>query len=160
MGKIKKPELTPMQQQALENGYCNGSSHVFCMRCKAVLLKAQGLSSPKMGGQLEMHRVLVNNWVKRFMAEGLKGLGTRPGRGHQTYYRHTGRGNHPAGYRERPLQCPDCQGAMGEGNRKDCLRRDLQTFLKRIGAKFGCIRKRRKGNPSPQLCQYKLWELQ
>lgn len=81
MGKIKKLELTPVQQSALENGYRNGSSHAFRMRCKAVLLKAQGLSSPKIGEQLGMHQVSVNNWVRRFVSEGLKGLETRPGRG-------------------------------------------------------------------------------
>lgn len=81
MGKIKKLELTPVQKSALENGYRNGSSHAFRIRCKAVLLKAQGLSSPKICEQLEMHQVSVNNWVKRFVSEGLKGLETRPGRG-------------------------------------------------------------------------------
>lgn len=81
MGKIKKLELTPVQKSALENGYRNGSSHAFRIRCKAVLLKAQGLSSPKIGEQLEMHQVSVNNWVKRFVSEGLKSLETRPGRG-------------------------------------------------------------------------------
>ena len=44
MGKIKEIRLSPMQQSALEDGYRNGSSHAFRMRCKAVLLKAQGLS--------------------------------------------------------------------------------------------------------------------
>lgn len=81
MGKITKMELTPMQQKALESGYRTGSSHAFRMRCKAVLLKAQGLSSPQIGERLEMHQVSVNNWVRRFLAEGLKGLETRPGRG-------------------------------------------------------------------------------
>lgn len=81
MGKITQLELTPMQRKALENGYRNGSSHAFRMRCKAVLLKAQGLSSPQIGAQLEMHQVSVNNWVRRFVAEGLRGLETRPGRG-------------------------------------------------------------------------------
>lgn len=81
MGKIKKLELAPVQQSALEDGYRNGSSHAFRMRCKAVLLKAHGLSSPQIGEQLEMHQVSINNWVKRFLSEGLKGLETRPGHG-------------------------------------------------------------------------------
>ena len=51
------------------------------MRCKVVLLKAQGLSSPQIGERLEMHQTTVNNWVKRFEEEVIKGLGTRPGRG-------------------------------------------------------------------------------
>lgn len=81
MGKIKTLELTPMQQAALENGYRNGASHSFRMRCKAVLLKAHGLSSPKVGKHLEMHQVSVNKWVRRFESEGRDGLETRPGRG-------------------------------------------------------------------------------
>lgn len=81
MGKIKTPELTPMQETALENGYRKGASHAFRIRCKAVLLKAQGLSSPQIGLQLEMNQASVNNWVKRFESEGIKGLETRSDRG-------------------------------------------------------------------------------
>lgn len=81
MGKIKELKLTPQQQSALENGYRKGSSHAFRMRCKAVLLKAQGLSSLKIGEQLYMNQVSVNNWVKRFESEGINGLNTRAGRG-------------------------------------------------------------------------------
>lgn len=81
MGKIKELKLTPQQQSALENGYRKGSSHAFRMRCKAVLLKAQGLSSLKIGEQLDMNQVSVNKWVKRFESEGINGLNTRPGRG-------------------------------------------------------------------------------
>lgn len=81
MGKIKELKLTLQQQSALETGYRKGSSHAFRMRCKAVLLKAQGLSSLKIGEQLDMNQVSVNNWVKRFESEGINGLNTRPGRG-------------------------------------------------------------------------------
>lgn len=49
---------------------------------------------------------------------------------------------------------------MGGGDQQDGQRGDSQTFVKRIGARFGRIRKRPKGKPSPQLYQYKLWELQ
>ena len=70
-----------MQQSALEDGFRNGPSHAFRMRCKAVQLKAQGLSSSQIGERLDMNQATVNNWVKRFEAEGIKGLNTRPGRG-------------------------------------------------------------------------------
>lgn len=36
---------------------------------------------PQAGEQLEMHQASVNNWVKRFVSEDLKGLETRPGKG-------------------------------------------------------------------------------
>ena len=148
-----------MQQSALEDGYRNGSSHAFRMRCKAVLLKAQGLSSPQIGGRLEMHQTTVNNWVKRFEEEGIKGLApSRPWA--QADNRHTRRRNHPARHRERPFKHIVGQGAMGGRNREDGLRGDTQAFFKRIGARFGRIRKRPKDKPSPQLYQHKLWELQ
>ena len=81
MGKIKKIELTQEQYAALENGFRNGESHCFRMRCRAVLLKGKGLSSVKAGEQTEMSFVSVNAWVKRFLTEGIDGLKTRHGRG-------------------------------------------------------------------------------
>ncbi|MBB3188473.1 helix-turn-helix domain-containing protein [Microbacter margulisiae] len=51
------------------------------MRCRAVLLKGDGLSSAKAGAQTEMSFVSVNSWVKRFLSEGIAGLETRSGRG-------------------------------------------------------------------------------
>ena len=51
------------------------------MRCRAVLLKADGLSAAKAGAQTEMSFVSVNAWVKRYKEEGIEGLKTRAGRG-------------------------------------------------------------------------------
>jgi transposase len=81
MGKIKELELTVAQRVQLENGFRKGTSHCFRMRCRAVLLKAEGLSSAKAGKQTEMSLVSMNAWVKRFLSEGIAGLQTRPGRG-------------------------------------------------------------------------------
>lgn len=78
----------------------------------------------------------------------------------QADYRHTRRGNHPASHRERPFKHIVGQGTMGGRDREDGLRGNTQTFFKRIGARFGRIRKRPKGKPSPRLYQHKLWELQ
>jgi transposase len=51
------------------------------MRCRAVLLKSEGLSSARVGAQTGMTLRSVNGWVKRFETEGIKGLHTRPGQG-------------------------------------------------------------------------------
>lgn len=51
------------------------------MRCRAILLKSHGLTSKEVGLQTEMTHISVNAWVKRFEAEGITGLETRPGRG-------------------------------------------------------------------------------
>ena len=81
MAKIKTISLTDESRLQLEDGFRNGESHCFRMRCRAILLKSQGLPSKEVGRQTEMTHISVNSWVKRFEAEGISGLKTRPGRG-------------------------------------------------------------------------------
>ena len=66
MGKPKVLELTEAERLALEKGFRLGEKHCFRMRCRAVLLKADGS---------------VNAWVNRFKSEGIDGLNTRSDRG-------------------------------------------------------------------------------
>ena len=51
------------------------------MRCRCVLLKSEGLSSVQVGEQTEITAQSVTGWGKRFEAESIKGLSTRPGQG-------------------------------------------------------------------------------
>ena len=81
MGKPKILELTEAQRLELEKGFRLGEKHCFRMRCRAVLLKAGGLSAAKAGAQTDMSFVSVNAWVKRYKEEGIEGLKTRAGRG-------------------------------------------------------------------------------
>jgi len=81
MGKTKIIELTNEQRAALENGYRNGQSHAFRSRCQMVLLKSEKRTASEITEILGGCEVVVNNWVKRFEVEGIKGLETRPGRG-------------------------------------------------------------------------------
>ena len=81
MGKITKIELSESERIKLNLGFKEGSSHCFRMRCKAVLLKSEGLSSEAIGKIVEMTQISVNNWVKRYLLEGISGLETRKGRG-------------------------------------------------------------------------------
>ena len=81
MGKAKVLELTEAQRLELERGFRLGEKHCFRMRCRAVLLKSDGLSAAKAGSQTEMSFVSVNAWVKRYKEEGIEGLKTRAGRG-------------------------------------------------------------------------------
>ena len=84
MGKPIVFELTEAQRLELESGFRLGEKHCFRMRCRAVLLKADGLSAAKAGAQTEMSFVSVNAWVKRYKEEGIDGLRTRPGRGRKS----------------------------------------------------------------------------
>ena len=65
----------------MEEGFRQGKSHAYRMRCRTILLKAKGLTSKEVGVQTEQTHISVNSWVKRFETEGIKGLETRPGRG-------------------------------------------------------------------------------
>jgi transposase len=79
--KIKILTLSESERTELRFGFRTGESHCFRMRCRAVLLKSEGLSSVRVGEETEMSARSVNGWVKRFETEGIKGLHTRPGQG-------------------------------------------------------------------------------
>ena len=81
MVKPKALGLAETERLALDRGFRFGEKHCFRMRCRAVLLKSEGLSSVAIGAQTEMSHVSVNAWVKRFKSEGIEGLKTRSGRG-------------------------------------------------------------------------------
>ncbi|KAA6345217.1 hypothetical protein EZS27_007193 [termite gut metagenome] len=81
MGRVNTPRLTSGQRQALNSGFKTGSSHCFRMRCQAILLKADGLSSQKAGRITCMSQVSVNSWLRRFNSEGILGLQTKVGKG-------------------------------------------------------------------------------
>jgi len=81
IGKIKTIELTDKERLQLEEGFRLGRSHSFRMRCRAILLKSNDLTSKEVGIQTEMTHISVNSWVKRFECEGVTGLDTRPRRG-------------------------------------------------------------------------------
>ena len=80
MAQIKVIHLTDQQRLQLDEGFRQGKSHAYRMRCRAILLKSAGLTSKQVGLQTEMTNISVNSWVKRFEADGIKGLETRPGR--------------------------------------------------------------------------------
>ncbi len=79
--KIKRVTLTVSELQELTSGFRQGESHCLRMRCRALLLKSEGMSFVRVGEQTEMTAQSVNGWVKRFELEGIKGLHTRSGQG-------------------------------------------------------------------------------
>ncbi len=81
MGKIKVIKLDEKQKAELEKGYREAESHAFRQRCHLILLKSKGQTAIEVASVLGYCEMAVNNWVKRFAAEGIEGLKTRPGRG-------------------------------------------------------------------------------
>jgi transposase len=81
MGRIKQVVLNAEQQTALKRGYQSGQSHAFRRRCQMILLKSQGRASSEVAAIVGGCEVVVNNWVHRYLEEGIAGLETKPGRG-------------------------------------------------------------------------------
>ncbi len=81
MGKIKIIELSKTERLKLEFGFREGTSHCYRMRCLAVLLKSECLSSKEVGNRVGMTQISVNHWIRRYFQEGISGLKTRSGRG-------------------------------------------------------------------------------
>lgn len=79
--RAKKLELSEEQRRALGQGYETGKSHAYRQRCQMMLLKNEGWSSEDIGKILDCCEMAVNNWLKRYRAEGINGLHTKPGRG-------------------------------------------------------------------------------
>lgn len=142
MGKPKVLELTEAERLALEKGFRLGEKHSFRMRCRAVLLKADGLSSAAAGVQTEMSHVSVNAWVKRFKSEGIDGLNTRSGRGRKPIMDLFGRGSSASCNRARQTEREQDKSSIGASLGQRGKRLDIQTFFISIGARYKRIRKR------------------
>ncbi len=79
--KVKSILLSWEERRVLEKGYKSGRSHCYRQRCRMILLKAEGHRSIDIAEVLSTNLMSVNNWVNRYLQEGLKGLQTKPGRG-------------------------------------------------------------------------------
>jgi transposase len=82
MGRpVKQLELSEAQRSELEEGYREGKSHAYRQRCQMMVLKSEARSSVEVAEILDCCEVVVNRWMKRYQAEGISGLQTKPGRG-------------------------------------------------------------------------------
>jgi len=81
MGKTKVIELTAEHRAELEKGYRTGKSHTFRSRCQIILLKSEKRTSVEVAEILGCCEMVVNNWMARYLKEGIRGLATRKGRG-------------------------------------------------------------------------------
>lgn len=79
--KNKVVKLTPDELESLEKGYRQSDSAVFSRRCQIILLKSKGYSSTAIAEVQGTTIQPVNAWVKRFEANGMEGLKSKPGRG-------------------------------------------------------------------------------
>lgn len=76
--------LSTEQEKGLQQGYKKGQSHEYRKRCHLILLKAEGRTSLEVSRIVGCCEASVNNWLRRYEAEGLQGLMTKPGRGRKS----------------------------------------------------------------------------
>lgn len=74
-------KLTQEEIAQLEDGYKNGHSHPFRERCQCILLSYQGKTVQELALLYDVRTRTIYAWFNRWEAEGIKGLGTKPGRG-------------------------------------------------------------------------------
>ena len=84
--RAKKLSLSKSEKQELEKGYRHSPDAYFSRRCHIILLKEQGRTSAEIAQIFGITTQPVNSWVKRYNAEGITGLHTRPGQGRKQIF--------------------------------------------------------------------------
>lgn len=74
-------KLTTEQIAQLEDGYKNGQSHPSRERCHCILLSYQGKTVQQLAELFDVRTRTIYAWFNRWEAQGIKGMGTQPGRG-------------------------------------------------------------------------------
>jgi transposase len=84
MGKTKVITLTAEQRTELEHGYRQGKTHGFRWRCQVVLLKSEKRTALEITEILGGCEMTINNWLRRYQKDGIRGLDIAAGRGRKS----------------------------------------------------------------------------
>ena len=145
MGKPKVLELTEVERLALEKGFRLGEKHCFRMRCRAVLLKADGLSSAAAGVQTEMSGER-KRLGKTFQVRRNRRIEYPFRQRSKTYHGLFGRGCSASGNRARQTEREQGKRAAWEqASGKEASDSTFKRFFISIGARYKRIRKRPRG---------------
>ncbi|NJM51910.1 MAG: helix-turn-helix domain-containing protein [Blastocatellia bacterium] len=131
MGKTKVIELSTEKRLELENGYKNGKSHSFRQRCQIILLKSEKRTAVEIKSILGCCEMVVNNWVKRYESEGIKGLQTRAGRGRKTILQTVDLEQVKKAVKENRQRLSVARGELEESLGKEFSMNSLKRFLKK-----------------------------
>ena len=132
--KIKQITVSAEQQQALEQGYKTARSHCYRQRCKMVLLKQQGYKSKEIGLIVGSCEMSVNNWINRFIQDGIEGLETRAAQGRKPLLQQEHLGVVKAGVQQQRQRLSQAQQIIEANIGKQMSRQTLTRFLKVITA--------------------------
>lgn len=70
--------LTEKDKQQLIEGFRNGTSHRYRIRCQSILLSAEGYRIDQLATMFQVDRDTVSRWFDKWEAEGLAGLQDQP----------------------------------------------------------------------------------
>lgn len=151
-----KINITEEQRASLENGYRNGASHSFRMRCLMFFGKADGLSNAAAGARAGQTYQRVPHWVKRFFGTGNRWTEKQSRKWTQAYHQYQGgQGGCKGSNQTTSPERFQSKSRMGGSNWQADQGWSLPEFFILSGARFGRIRKTPKGTPSPQEYGYK-----
>ncbi len=153
MGRIKGIELSEEERRELEQEYRSGKTHSYRQRCRGVLLKGEGRSSAAVAERLGCHEVSVNDWLRRYQAEGIAGLKLRSGRGRKAILNEADLVKVKevvAEHRQKlSVAREELEQALGKSFSQDTLTRFVKKTLAVIGASESVPSKSRVRNSTP-----------
>lgn len=79
--KSKHIILTDEEKRSLEQGYKQGSNHIFRRHCEAVLLNASGKTIKELSVHFSVRVHTVGLWLQNWLSLGINGLKLVSGRG-------------------------------------------------------------------------------
>jgi len=133
--KIKVIKLGIDDKNKLEEGYKHSSKASYSRRCHIILLKGSGRTSKEIASIFGITDQSVNNWVGRFVSEGIDGLRTRPGQGRPPILDRTADAEKiKETVRKERQRLKLAKGDLEEELGKEFSMRTLSRFLKLLAA--------------------------
>lgn len=134
MGNVRTIELSPAERSALEKGMRTGKGHTFRQRCHLVLLKSERRTDEEVGQILGISRLSVLKWLKRWKAQGIEGLKTRPGRGRRRILEPKDEAVVLAAVKNNCQRLSQAKSAIEKELEKEFSAKTLKRFLKSLVA--------------------------
>jgi len=131
VGKIKVVELTPQDRQALAHCYRSNGSSAVRQRAQIILLKNKGRLAEDIAQIVGCSTATVHNWIARYLANGIGGLHTRPGRGRKPIFQTDLDRETLLGYvQDHRQSLAQAKAAYEAGGGKQASESTLRNFLK------------------------------
>lgn len=121
-------------KSALELLHKTGDKHRLRQRCKIILLKSEGYSVKEISDILATTQSSVNNWLKRYLSEGIAGLRTKEGQGRKPILKEEHYGIVRAAVEQERQRLEQAKKIIEENVGKPMSSSALTRFLKVITA--------------------------